>query len=73
MAKGWRRCDWRTEDGRRCKKNAQGHVGMLHLCKTCFNTKMLTKPLPLESLRQPLVILTTSEGRPVGDATWIPY
>lgn len=72
MTKHWRRCDWREND-KRCRNQAQGHVGMLHLCKNCFNRKMINTPLPIKALREPVYIRTLVDGEQFGSAVWEPY
>jgi len=71
--RAWRRCDWRTLEGKRCRARAQGHVGMLHLCRGCLNSQMLKKPLTIAALREPFAIDTTLDGEKVGTVVWEPY
>lgn len=46
---------------------------MLHLCRNCFNAKMLTAPMPRKALDEPIAIVTKSEGVAVGVVEWQPY
>jgi len=64
-------CMYRSEKGLRCSRQAEGTIGMLHLCKSCVAA--LTGWQPSDTrLDEPVIIQLHDDNKDLGTTIWIP-